>query len=118
MVFVMYIPTPIAKYLFYGTYQVILPIYLPGINATGSTHEYLITSSVHLIALGFETVVTITIELLLLIILICPIVFAYLIELHSNALNVDLESGHLKDNNMMVKVLFRNILLMHQEMEM
>lgn len=117
MVFFMYIPTPIVRYLLYGTYQMILPVYLPGINATGSTHEYLITSSVHLIVLGFESIVIVAIEMLLLIILISPIIFAYLIGFHSNALNMDLESRNLKCNRI-AKAMFRNILLMHQEMEM
>lgn len=116
MVFLMYLPTPIVKYLLYGTYQLILPIYLPGINATGSKPEYLLTSSVHIITLTFESVVIVAIEMLLLIVLISPIIFAYLIGFHLTEMNVHLENGRLKDH-ITVKAMFRNILLMHQEME-
>lgn len=111
---IVYIPIPIVFYLLNGSYEPVMPIYLPGVNATDTMSGFVITSIFHWTIIGFYPLFDVAIELILFVMLVSPIIFAHFIAFHSATLNTALENGTV--SRVKARALFRNILLMHQEM--
>lgn len=111
-----YLLLPIVIYVVNGTVQPMLPVILPGINATNSYNGFAVTTLYHMSILTFYTIVILSADLMLAAFLLSTICFAYVIGWCSSALNLGLI--HRNYTKMEAKAMFRKLIEMHQEMVM
>lgn len=112
----LYMLIPFVLYWLNGKLELIMPIYIPGVNATDNLYGYAVTTFSQIVLLMLNSIIILSIKMLTVTFLACPIVFAYLIRLEAKRLNDGLIDGSC--TTIEAKAIFRNILLMHHEMTM
>lgn len=109
-----YLPYTFVMYVFYGRMEPITTVFIPGIDET-ELRGFVLTTIFHLLQFGFGSICIASIDVLLAILLICPLIHSYLIGLNLNQLNKCLDNA--RTDGIEAKARFRNILLMRQEMD-
>lgn len=112
----LYMLIPFVLYWLNGKLELIMPIYIPGVNATDNLYGYAVTTFSQIVLLMLNSIIILPIKMLTVTFLAGPIVFAYLIRLEAKRLNDGLIDGSC--TTIEAKAIFRNILLMHHEMTM
>lgn len=107
--------TPILLYLLYGSVELIVPIYIPMIDATEKT-GYIITTASHVYFTAMATAGFCFFDSLISNLILHVLVYAELIENDLGALNQMIADGEW--NELDLRIRFRNILIMHKEMRM
>ena len=105
---------PIYMYFMHDEIVPILPIYLPLIDAS-TVIGYTMMSLYHLIMFTLATTGFGALEFLLAIVIVNTLIFAKLISWDLQQMNVELQEG--ESRTLTVKLHFKNVLLMHQEMD-
>lgn len=109
-----YLPYTCAMYAFYGVLVPITTVYIPAIDVT-ELRGFIITTIFHLLQFGCGCCCIAAIDVLMAILLICPLIHSYLIGVDSAELNDRLNDVSVK--NWAIQTRFRNIVLMIREMD-
>lgn len=110
-----YFGYPLVLYVVYGELELILPVYIPGIDET-STTGFIITTVFHVTAVTLAVNAYAAIDSACLITILGAVFHGLLIKIDANLLNDELRNRSA--DRISVKARFRNILMMQRDMAM
>lgn len=113
MCMVVFISAPFFIYLLFNVVEPIIPIYIPFVDPTEKI-VFIITSGFHVYFIFIATFGFTFVDSLLANLIFYVLMYAGLIEDDLNALNQMISDG--EQNGLVLRIRFRNILLMHKEM--
>lgn len=101
-------------YAFYGLLVPITTVYIPGVNVT-ELRGFVITAISQVLQFGLGCCCIAAVDVLMAILLMCPLIHSYLICVDLAELSNRLNDGFV--DRWAVKTKFRNIVLMIREMD-
>lgn len=109
----LFISYPLYMYYVEGEVIPLMDLYVPGIDET-TYYGYIALATSHIIYIFLGTFGISACDFAMLMMMISPLMFSKLISLDLQQINVDLKE---KVQKVFVRSRFRNIILMHQELD-